>query len=282
MSKDHESAVALAIARGDVDKISKQDLIEHAMSLGRMAGRIETADMFSKYGNVATLLWLKQVKETKAYKLLGTWPEYCKYIGLDRRTVDEDLLNLNEFGQDFLETVSSLGLGYRQMRELRQISHDGGVKIVDGVVLIGGDEIPLDPGHAKELEDALKRIVDDAHSEARTHERLAKEKGTQIKGLIKKLDKYERKAEQWGIPEEEVAFSEYMEKIKTGFDGWAIAASVDAMEEEAEDMTPRKRADLLNTIKYMRDHGELLYQQAVDKYGQGLTEKGKTWHPAKR
>ena len=284
MSKgvDHESATALAIARGDMSKVTKQDVIEHSMLLGQMAGRIETANMFARFGDIATLMWLRQVKESKAYKLIGTWEKFCKNIKLDRRTVDERLQDLDIFGEAFLETVANLGLGYRQMRELRQISHDGGVSVVDGVVLIGGDEIPLDAEHAKDLEDALKRVVDDAQGEARAANRLAKEKETRIKGYIKKLDKLERKAEQRGIPEGDIAFSEYMDRLLIGFKGWAVAASVQAMEEEAEEMTPGKRASLLNTCKEMRDYGELIYQQAVDKYGAGLTEKGNIWRPGKR
>ena len=284
MSKtpDHESAAALAIARGDVNKVNKQDLIEHAMSLGRMAGRIETADMFAKYGDVSALLWLQQVKETKAYKMVGTWAEFCKYVGLGRSQVDEDLSNINEFGEAFLLTVGNLGLGYRDIRKLRQISHDGGVKVEDGMVLIAGEEIPLDADHAEDLQNTLARIIDDAHSEARTHERLAKEKGTQSKSLIRKLDQHERKAEQRGIPEDESAFADYMEELRIGFEGYMLTCSVAAMEEEAEEMTPGKRAKLLSTAKNMRDAGDLLYQQAVDKYGQGLTEKGNIWRPGKK
>lgn len=278
---DPESAAALAIARGDISKVSKQDLIEQAVFFGQMAGRIETTNMFALYGNVATLVLLKQVKDTKNYKLFGTWAEYCKNIGLDRRKVDEDILNLGVFGEEFLASVANLGLGYRNLSKLRQLEHDGGIKVEDGVVYIGGEEIPLGEDHNEDLQNAIARIVDDAEGEARTQTRISKSKDSHIKKLINKLDKHERKAEQMDIPEDELAYSEYMAKIRTGFDGWALACSFQSMEEAAEDMTPGKRAELLSTIKYIRDHGELLYQQAIDHYGQGLTMKGETWHPKK-
>ena len=40
---------------------------------------------------------------------------------------------------------------------LRQISHDGGVQVVDGVVLIGSEEIPLEDTEA--LGAALSRFA---------------------------------------------------------------------------------------------------------------------------
>lgn len=280
-ANNRESETALAIARGDVANLSKEELISNAMNLGRMAGRIESANMFSKYGNVSALLWLQQVKETKAYKLVGTWPEYCKIIGLDRRKVDEDLSNMAAFGEEFLATVASLGMGYRDLSKLRQISQDGGVKVENGMIFIGGEEIPLDDEHSEELQNTIARIVDDAQGDARAHERLSNEKEKRLKNLTKKLDKINREAEQRGIPEDEAAFAEYMEKVRIGFEGYLLNCTIEAMEEEAEEMTPAKRAQLLNTSKYMRDRAELLYQQVVDKYGQGLTEKSQIWKPGK-
>ena len=282
MSKaDDESKVALAIATGDLSKVSKKDILENAINLGRMAGRIETSNMFSKYGNVASLMALKEVKDSRAYKLTGTWPEFLKSIGLERRKVDEDIQNIDIFGADFLATVATFGLGYRDLRQLRQLEHSGKVVVEDGMIMIGGDEIPLDIEHSNVLQEALQRVVDEAEDEAKVQAKLASGKDRQIKSLIKTLDKHERKAEAMDISEDDLAFAEYMDNLKTSFLGYLLTCSVEKMEETAENMTISKRVALLNTIKTMRDNGELLYQQAVDKYGEGLTEKGQLWRPGK-
>ncbi len=276
--KDPLSEAALAIARGDTKKVSKEEIMELSMSLGMRAGQIQAANMFSKYGDIARLVLLQEVKETKAYKLYGTWDKFCKLIGLSRRIVDEDLANLEVFGREFLATVAENGLSYRKLGALRQISHDGSVTIEDGVVLIAGEEIPIT--ETEELEAAITRVVGDAEAEVQAKNSLLKSKDRHAAKLSKALDKHEAKAEQRGIPAEDAAFLDYLENLRTGFDGYVINCTVkDIMERVDGELSPLMRAGLLSTLRHMKMHGDALYGEAVDHFGEGLVDDGEKWSP---
>lgn len=131
----------------------------------RLAGRIEGLNVTAKFANVSALLTLKKIKESKAYKIIGTWEKYCESIGMSRALVDTNLQNLEELGEEFLLTVSSFGLGYRELRKLRSAASEGTLSITDNSITIEVIEgettkqetIPLND--KDELKDALERII---------------------------------------------------------------------------------------------------------------------------
>lgn len=51
--------------------------------------------------------------------MVSTWEEFCTAHGYSKRKIDEDLQNLAAFGGDFMEMQEKLGLGYRDLRLLR-------------------------------------------------------------------------------------------------------------------------------------------------------------------
>jgi hypothetical protein len=128
-------------------------------------GRIQAVDMIVKFGDVTNLVWLKEMKEAKIYKDLpniGTWDNFCKYLGKDRHTVDQDLLNLAAFGENFLETCHHLRVGYRDLRKLRQLRYDGESFTMsdDGkTVVIEGESIALGEDAGAEIEAALEKLL---------------------------------------------------------------------------------------------------------------------------
>ena len=126
------------------------------------AGQIKASLMMSKFADVSRLIWLKQVKESKVYKDLpniGTWEKYCIYLGLDRSTVDQDLLNLATFGEEFLRTVTNLNVGYRDLKKLRQLTYEGSVIIDAETITIDGKAIPFNEDHADEVQAAIESII---------------------------------------------------------------------------------------------------------------------------
>lgn len=156
----------------------------------QMIGQIRAADMFGKFANVSSLVWLQQVKESKIYKDLpnvGTWEKFCNSIGLSRQKVDLDLQNLATFGEEFLLTVSSLSVGYRELRKLRQLSHDGVVRIEDDAITIGDETIPIDPDHADDLHAAIEKIIEQNTALGARVERLEKQKDEVVKEETKGL-----------------------------------------------------------------------------------------------
>ena len=57
--------------------------------------------------------------------------DFCAACGFSPRKVYEDLQNLNYFGEEFMETSQRLGLGYHEMRKLRQLSEEARAEIVN-------------------------------------------------------------------------------------------------------------------------------------------------------
>ncbi|EIJ68073.1 hypothetical protein [Pasteurella bettyae] len=174
---EQQDAVALAA------KAMTQDIAEahEAMGMVRAFGFV------NKLLTVGTLKVMREVKEAKKYKGLvtyidgelttvGSWEEFCKACGLTRQKVDEDLQNLSKFGEEFLETSHRLGLGYREMRKLRQLPEEARAEIVEA-----------DYSEATDKEDLIEKIEDLTAKHAKEKEALQAQ-------LKRKSDDYEAQA----------------------------------------------------------------------------------------
>lgn len=141
----------------EIQAKEKEDLIAEA---SRLTGRVEAFELINKFANVSNLMTLKRIKESKIYKEIpgiSTWEEYCKSIGFSRQKVDLDLDNLNTFGEQFLTTVSSFELGYRELRSLSSKVKAGELQIKDEAIVIDGETISLEEKDI--LKDALTDLV---------------------------------------------------------------------------------------------------------------------------
>lgn len=132
----------------------------------RLTGRVEAFNFTSQVATVATLINLQKIKESHIYKELPsckTWEDYCNSIGFSRRKIDEDLQNLNTFGENFLATGRQLGLGYRDLRSLSKQVKTGNLEVKEAEVIIDGEVIPLD--NKDELKDALDTLLKSKYEE---------------------------------------------------------------------------------------------------------------------
>lgn len=176
---EQQDAVALAA------KAMTQDIAEAHEAMGM----VKAFTFVGKLATVATLKKLAEVKEAKNFKGLqyvtqegklatvASWEDFCTACGISRRKVDEDLQNLNSFGEEFMETSQRLGLGYREMRKLRQLPEEARAEIVDADYSDTTDKEELiekiedlTAQHAKEkeaLQAQLKRKSDDYEAQAK-------------------------------------------------------------------------------------------------------------------
>jgi len=199
-------------------QVEREQMIAQSYQL---AGRIQAFTFIEKVVTTATLMQLKQIKETKVYRDLpniGTWEKYCDYLGLDRHTIDERLRQLEIFGSQFLETATSLGVGFKDLRKLRQISYDGESFTIadDGkTVIIEGESITLSEESAPELEAALEKLLEKNRTLADRNKKLEKEfkaavkeetNGLEIekKALLKEVDRLkafdpEEQDREWSV-----------------------------------------------------------------------------------
>lgn len=117
--------------RQDTAVMPKAQLAQ-SLRVAEAAGMI-TAFQYNETANrVAMLKLFAQIRDSKAYKgarvtdrasgetvTVTTWEEFCNAYGYSRVKINEDLQNLAAFGGDFMEMQEKLGLGYRDLRLLR-------------------------------------------------------------------------------------------------------------------------------------------------------------------
>lgn len=238
-------------------------------------GRFQGFQLLAKFGDVTKLVWLKDVKDSKVYRDLpnvGTWENFCKYLGLDRHTVDQDMLNLAAFGEEFLVTATNLRVGYRDLRKLRQLTHDGAVVIDAEAVEIDGERIPLDADHRDDLQAALERVIEtnakiiaDKDATIKAKDKVLKDKQVLIERQAKELSKLEDQAALAEMTPIEEAFLRKLNTHRATFDGVISFLSPDAAP-LTEDATPRMRAAYLETLGFMRRMIEATHDTAVGCY----------------
>lgn len=111
--------------------------------VNQLLGQTQMADAFAQFSLTVSTSKLAFVKENKLYKALagqktadgqqlsGAWEDFCKLLGRSRQQVDEDILNLKQLGEEALESMSRMGIGYREMRQYRKLPEDQKVALIE-------------------------------------------------------------------------------------------------------------------------------------------------------
>jgi hypothetical protein len=276
--RDPESEAAMEVVLMDAKK-------ETALALARetrealiaktheMIGRIQTADMFGKMATVASIVWLRDVRDSGIYKDItgvGTWDTFCGYLGKTSRHINEQINNLNTFGEDFLKATEKFKLGYRDLKKLRLLTHEGAVSVSGGAVAIAGELIPMDPDHSEDLEAALEKVLEekdkalaDARAAVKAKERVLEAK----EGVILKMEKeiQAMAGKTPSLPEEEAAVLKKAEAFKTAVN--ALLLQMDP-ENQPENTGPAARAAIAEALGYAARRAVWTHRAALDIYGE--------------
>jgi DNA-binding NarL/FixJ family response regulator len=252
-----------------------------------MIGRIQGVEMIAKMATVSTLIWLRDVKAAKIYKDLpniGTWDDFCKYLKKDRRTVDEDLQNLATFGEDFLETVASLQVGYRDLRKLRQLTHDGTIQVIDDAIEISGERIPLDADHKEDLQAAIEKVIEEQavvkeelKAQKKAFDRVQDDTRKSMVKLQKELDKLTDQAAMKELSPEEDAVLQQIDNLHTTFMGYLLQIRTLV---DAEDIPgPRAKSALIAFLNQARMELNAYYDTAYDRHAAPGMAPEEEWVP---
>ncbi|KSO44963.1 hypothetical protein APB07_22475 [Pseudomonas aeruginosa] len=126
-----EDATTLTVL-GDI----AQGMQDERDLVNQLLGQVQMADAFSKFSLTVSTSKLAFVKENKLYRGLqgkrsadgqqfsGTWDDFCSLLGRSRQQVDEDIANLRALGEEALESMSRMGIGYRELRQYRRLPED--------------------------------------------------------------------------------------------------------------------------------------------------------------
>lgn len=242
------------------EREERETLIAEASCL---TGRVEAFNFTSQVATVATLINLQKIKESGIYKELPnckTWEEYCNIIGFSRRKIDEDLQNLNTFGENFLATGRQLGLGYRDLRSLSKQVKSGNLEVKDAEVIIDGEVIPLDD--KDELRDALDTLLKSKYKEIEEKDKLLKEKEIQLSvvretkdGFARRMDKAEEEAEKY--KKEINVLNNNIEQLKNNKPSFKNVSEADSEDFNKLLTLESDWRDLFNALKNATDDDKL-------------------------
>ncbi|WP_445368833.1 hypothetical protein ACH5Y9_05445 [Methylomonas sp. BW4-1] len=170
--------------------------------LNQILGQAQAAQAIQQISRTLGVSKLAYVKETKLYKALkgtkkpncseffkGTWDEFCALQGISVDKADHDIANLNAFGEEALESMSRIGIGYRDMQQYRRLPDEERTALIEAAKAGDKDQF-LDMAesiierHAKEKETLQKEIAD---KDARLDD-MENAKGKQIKRLEAELE----------------------------------------------------------------------------------------------
>ncbi|MFJ7792939.1 hypothetical protein [Pseudomonas sp. NPDC096950] len=149
--------------------------------LNQLMGQAQMSDAFAKFSVTVTASKLAYVKENKLYRALkgkksphgdgilsGSWEEFCNQLGRSVEHTDRDIANLRAFGEEALESMSRMGIGYREMRQYRRLPEDHQAALIE-IAKTGDKDAFIDLAeeiiakHAKEKE-ALNGRLDELNA----------------------------------------------------------------------------------------------------------------------
>jgi len=124
------------ISGGDLTEESQRDLVN------QLLGQAQAAAALSQISQTIGVSKLAYVKETKLYKALkgmkpnglelsGTWEEFCGLLGMSDEKANQDIANLRAFGEEALEGMSRMGIGYRDLAQYRKLPTDERAALIE-------------------------------------------------------------------------------------------------------------------------------------------------------
>lgn len=190
-----------------IEHESKAEYSTRRDMLNQLTGRVQTATGISKFTTVVSLSALAYIKESKLYReskgmkthdgreLSGTWADYLDSLNLSVGKVDEDLSNLYLFGEDALNSMQSMGIGYRDLRQYRKLPDDAKEALIEAAKQ-GDKETLLDLAeeliarHTKEKQALTAQVEEYQANEAATA-RIIEDKNKINDKLTAELQKQE-------------------------------------------------------------------------------------------
>lgn len=172
----------------------ERDLVNQLLGQAQMAGAFEE---FSRTVRTSKLAYVKEHKLYRsiagaasphgAEKLSGTWEEFCRLLGRSVDQVDRDIANVQAFGEQALESMSAMGIGYRELRQYRKLPEDQKQALIEvakagdkeGFVELAEEIIAK---HAKEKE-ALATQVEEAKATLEAKDRVLADKNERLTKL---------------------------------------------------------------------------------------------------
>ncbi|AVO60629.1 hypothetical protein [Pseudomonas chlororaphis] len=201
-----------AMATMQASHSEERDMVNQLLGQAQMAGAFEE---FSRTVRTSKLAF---VKENKLYRAIagrksphgaemmtGSWEEFCALLGRSVDQVDRDIANLRAFGEEALDSMSRMGIGYREMRQYRRLPDDQKTALIE-VAKTGDKDAFVDLAeeiiakHAKEKEQLSQRL-DEVNADYEAQGEVMAKKTKELDSTKQELEKH-RKRIQSATPDE--------------------------------------------------------------------------------
>lgn len=177
--------------------------------INQLLGQAQMAGAFEEFSRTVRTSKLAFVKENKLYRaiagrksphgaeLSGTWEEFCNLLGQSVDQADRDIANLRAFGEAALESMSRMGIGYRELRQYRRLPDDERQALItvaesgDSAAFVDLAETLIDK-HEKEKAALLER-ADEAEADYEAQSQLLAKRAEELETTRKELGRAKRR-----------------------------------------------------------------------------------------
>lgn len=205
----NQNAMATMMAAHSEDR----DLVNQLLGQAQAAGAFED---FSRTVRISKLAFVKENKLYKAIKgikhrtgseiLNGTWEEFCELLGMSADKADLDISNLRAFGEEALDSMSRMGIGYREMRQYRRLPEDQKSALIE-VAKTGDKDAFVELAeeiiakHAKDKE-LLTQRLDETNADYEAQSEVMAKKTAELDKTKQELEKVRKRIQS--LPASEV------------------------------------------------------------------------------
>ena len=217
--------------------------------LNQLLGQAQMADAFEQFSRTVRTSKLAFVKENKLYRNLkgkktpngsefsGTWDEFCNVLGISVDKADLDIANLTAFGEEALDSMSRMGIGYRELRQFRRLPDDQKSALIE--VAKEGDKTAL-LELAEEMIAKHTKEKEDLKTDLEISRQTLAEKKDEINVLKDQADELKAKLTRRATTETPDEEGQALETEATGFKSGVLSALInlkcgfEALAEHAE------------------------------------------------
>lgn len=217
--------------------------------LNQLLGQAQMADAFEQFSRTVRTSKLAFVKENKLYRNLkgkktpngsefsGTWDEFCNVLGISVDKADLDIANLTAFGEEALDSMSRMGIGYRELRQFRRLPDDQKSALIE--VAKEGDKTAL-LELAEEIIAKHTKEKEDLKTDLEISRQTLAEKKDEINVLKDQTDELKARLTRRATTETPDEEGQALETEATGFKSGVLSALInlkcgfEALAEHAE------------------------------------------------
>lgn len=203
--------------------------------LNQLLGQAQMADAFEQFSRTVRTSKLAFVKENKLYRGLkgmktangsqfsGTWDDFCQLLGMSRDKVELDIANLRSFGEEALESMSRMGIGYRELRQFRRLPDDQKSALIE--VAKEGDKTAL-LELAEEMIAKHTKEKEELKTDLEISRQMLAEKKGEIEVLKDQSDELKAKLTRRATTETPDEEGQVLETEATGFKNGVLSALI--------------------------------------------------------